>query len=163
MSEFRKNIEKRSPCGDWKTDFEFLLKEPLKKSYGHNKQPKIVVVLDSPESASKDKWPQLKELIKKFVDELPPCLGLVLTVRSRYSSDFVPNFRDEMDILRLHDKSFLPKHLNDVEIYISAVVGALLAGEHERETPSHACSDEMTVQKTVDELLKMSAGRYITL
>lgn len=160
LSEFRKNMERRSPCGDWKTDFELFLKEPLKKAYGHSKQPKVVAVLDSPESAGKNTWSELKEFIKKFVDELPPCVGLVLTVRSRYSSDFVPNFRDEMVIIRLHDKTFLPKHLNDVEIYIAAVVGALLAGEHERETPSHACSDEMTVQKTVDELLKMSAGRF---
>ncbi|CAD5122407.1 DgyrCDS10835 [Dimorphilus gyrociliatus] len=160
LSEFRKNCERRSPSGNWRTDFELLLKEPLQRSFGHSKQPKIVVVIDSPESADKGKWPELKEFIKKFVDELPPCLGLVLTVRSRYSSEFVPNFKDEMDILRLHDKLFLPKHLNDVEIYIAAVVGALLAGEHERETPSHACSDEMTVQKTVDELLKMSAGRF---
>ena len=39
------------------------------------------------------------------------------------------------------------------------LLGAILSGEDELEVQSHAKSDEKTLQNTVDELLKSSAGR----
>ena len=39
------------------------------------------------------------------------------------------------------------------------LLGAILSGEDELEVQSHAKSDERTLQNTVDELLKSSAGR----
>ena len=39
------------------------------------------------------------------------------------------------------------------------MLGAILSGEDEIAVPLHAKSDEMTLQNTVDELLKCSAGR----
>ena len=47
-----------------------------------------------------------------------------------------------------------------VYIYLS---GAILSGEDEIDVPKHAKSDEMTLQNTIDELLKCSAGRYTTV
>ena len=38
-----------------------------------------------------------------------------------------------------------------------------MSGEDEIDVPKHAKSDEMTLQNTIDELLKCSAGRYTTV
>lgn len=39
------------------------------------------------------------------------------------------------------------------------ITGAVLSGEDEMDIPDHAKADDTTLQKTVDELLKSSAGR----
>ncbi|CAD5124637.1 DgyrCDS12906 [Dimorphilus gyrociliatus] len=155
--KFRTNTKDLKSCGNWCEDFEILLKQPLELTFGFDRQPKNIVVIDSPENALKF---EIKEFIAKFVCELPPCIGLILTVDTRYGRQFSNSCDHGSEIVILHERYYLSKHVNDLEIYVSGVVGALLAGEHDRDIPTHACSDERIVQKCVDELLGMSGGRF---
>ena len=55
---------------------------------------------------------------------------------------------------------FINRHIKDIEVYLAGSLGAILSGEDEVDTPCRAKADEMTLQDTVDELLKASAGRF---
>lgn len=62
--------------------------------------------------------------------------------------------------IRFEDRAFVNRHIRDIEVYLAGSLGAILSGEDEGATPGRAKSDEMTLQNSVDELLKNSAGRF---
>ena len=61
---------------------------------------------------------------------------------------------DRVDGIKLEDRAWINRHIKDIEIYLSSSVGAILSGEDEVDAPNRAKADEMTLQNTVDELLK---------
>ena len=61
---------------------------------------------------------------------------------------------DRVDGIKLEDRAWVNRHIKDIEIYLSSSVGAILSGEDEVDAPNRAKADEMTLQNTVDELLK---------
>ena len=61
---------------------------------------------------------------------------------------------DRVDGIKLEDRAWVNRHIKDIEIYLSSSIGAILSGEDEVDAPNRAKADEMTLQNTVDELLK---------
>ena len=64
---------------------------------------------------------------------------------------------DRVDGIKLEDRAWINRHIKDIEIYLSSSVGAILSGEDEVDAPNRARADEMTLQNTVDELLKYTS------
>lgn len=156
--KFRNNSKDIQIVDDWYENFENFLRKPSVETYGYeNIYPKHVVILDSPENALDS---EIIEFTEKFLHELPSSICLILTVNIKFAKDFIECYECNNELVILHERCYLSKHVNDLETYVSGVVGALLAGEHLRDKPDHACSDERIIQNCVDELLRMSGGRY---
>ena len=149
--------------GHWMSAYRTLIKEPLTTLYGAKSSRSArrhMIVIDGLDEASSSQWTEMKLFLNTCMQELPACICIAVTVRSRSIASLVPFSEDLVEGVRLEDRAMQVQHIKDIEVYMSSSMGAILSGEDEVEAPSRAKADEHTLQNTMDELLKHSAGRF---
>jgi len=158
----RQNIREQL-TGQWQETYRKLIKEPLNALYScreKRKSRRKVLLIDAVDECNQSDWSNLTTFFNLFMHDLPSCIGLVLTVRARHMAATMPADEDLVESARLEDRACMNRHIKDIEIYMSSSMGAILSGEDEAAAPSRAKADEYTLQNTMDELLKNSAGRF---
>ena len=157
----------------WRNMYEAFMEDPLTDIYGS--QPRTprspqrhpetyshkVIVIDAIDECLQTEWEQLKQFLSEFSSNIHPRLGLLLTVRNKYQSMLIPLPNENINSISLESRSLSGRHLKDVELYIAGCLGVLLSDEDDAGYLDHARTDAMTLQDTVDELLKASAGRFV--
>ena len=150
----------------WKDSYELLLREPLQELYGVGKtaSPNLkrkLIIIDGLDECKQDDWSDIKVFLSNFVKDFSSSLCVFVTVRSKFAGQVIPSVdQDLIEGFRFEDRAWVARHIKDIEIYLSSSLGAILSGEDERDTPNRAKADEFTLQNTIDELLKCSAGRF---
>ena len=114
-----------------------------------------LIVVDGLHHCARAEWAILGEFVAAAVAELPPTVCLWLTAAVDDLGQIVPADVD-LDEVSLNGRAWINRHVTDVETYVASSLGAILSGEDATSTPNRARADEMTLQNTVDALLKAS-------
>ena len=143
----------------WRCCYELLLREPLKALFGSKTiADRKLFVVDGLDECIQSEWDDLRAFVDSFVSDFSH-LSLFVTIRSRSSAAIFPsNCVEKLEGLCFEDRTWINRHIRDVEIYLAAAVGAILSVNEANE--SYAKMDDMTLQKSLDELTKNSAGRF---
>lgn len=149
----------------WESAYDVLLKKPLQALYGAGKgassnAKRRLIVIDSLDEVTFSEWSNMKIFFQRFIKDFSSSFCILATVRTKHSGAFNIQDEDNIEVLQFENRAWQSWHIKDVEIYLSSSVGAILSGEDERGTPQHAKVDQKTLQNTMDELLKCSAGRF---
>lgn len=165
--KYRSDFSEISSCatGDWRNAYDTLLKNPLNAIFGKGHAGKgsghrQVISIDGLDESERSQWNDVKAFLGAFMKDISHCLCMFVTVRTKYCSQLLPTDVDLIEGVSLEDRAWINRHIKDIEIYLTSSLGAVLSGEDRCDTPEHAKADEFTLQKTVDELLKNSAGRF---
>ena len=116
-----------------------------------------LIVVDGLHRSSRAEWATIMDFVTAVTTELPASVCLWLTASVDDLSEILPEQVDVEEV-PLSGRAVINRHVTDVETYIASSLGAILSGEDASQTPNRARSDDMTLQNTVDALVKASGG-----
>ena len=135
-----------------------LLRDPDGSDPGEARRQ--LIVIDGLHHCARAERADLSALLAALGTDLPPAMRLLLTVHQADLTALLPRAETESECVVVEARAFINRHINDIEVYLCSSLGAVLSGELDSMAPDRARADETTLQNTVDELLKSSAGRF---
>ena len=109
---------------NWHGLYKVLLSDPLHHLYSSGgaccgSRRRYMFVIDALDECRPNDWAPIKSFLELFVKELPSSFKIFVTTHSQHHAQLVPNQMDDIEGILLENRSWINRHIKDVEVYLA--------------------------------------------